>query len=304
MNDQAQVTDRISVLPGRDFPAVKIANKNRLLAVRSRLVPADAADEPIRRKDFGFGESYFFTVHLRRMKKAEVWADGRQMPVPDLRRGSLQIIDQRRAWRGLLYPPFDTVNFSLSQAVLDRLAEEAGGSRAEVSGAAFDPERRDPTMLNLAHALLPAFERPHELTTLFADHILLAAAVHILATYCETNVKPLAARWGLALWQQRRAVEMMRESLESDIGLSELAASCGLSQRHFARSFKLSFGLTPHRWLMLERTRRAQQMLEHTSMSLAEIALACGFADQSHFNRVFDMVAAMPPGAWRRLQRS
>jgi len=60
-------------------------------------------------------------------------------------------------------------------------------------------------------------------------------------------------------------------------------------------------GLSPHRWLMKRRAERARELLFNRGLSLTEIALTCGFADQSHFTRVFTAVFGTSPEAWRRI---
>jgi AraC family transcriptional regulator len=62
--------------------------------------------------------------------------------------------------------------------------------------------------------------------------------------------------------------------------------------------------LPPHRWLLARRIERAQELLLHSALSLDRIAAACGFADQSHFSRVFSRQIGIAPSAWRRQRRS
>jgi AraC family transcriptional regulator len=58
--------------------------------------------------------------------------------------------------------------------------------------------------------------------------------------------------------------------------------------------------MPPHRWLLMHRAKRAKDLLRGMKMPIAEIAGACGFADQSHFTRVFSKAFRISPGAWRR----
>ena len=109
-----------------------------------------------------------------------------------------------------------------------------------------------------------------------------------------------AQRGGLASWQERRAIAYMEERLDQSFPVADVAEACGLSVNHFSRAFRRSIGKPPHRWLLDRRIRRAQDMLRINHLSLADIALACGFAEQSHFTRVFTRTVGMPPGAWRR----
>ena len=100
---------------------------------------------------------------------------------------------------------------------------------------------------------------------------------------------------------ERRAKELMRAHLGEGFSLSRLAMECGLSTRHFARAFRLSTGMPPHRWLVRARVERAQELLRTRTLSLIDVAMFSGFADQSHFTRVFKGVVGVTPGAWRRI---
>jgi len=76
-----------------------------------------------------------------------------------------------------------------------------------------------------------------------------------------------APRGGLASWQQRRVKELMSASLNDEIPLSRLANECGLSVRQFARAFRVSTGLPPHRWLLRHRVDRARELLRTRALS-------------------------------------
>jgi AraC family transcriptional regulator len=58
--------------------------------------------------------------------------------------------------------------------------------------------------------------------------------------------------------------------------------------------------LSPHQWLLRHRVEQAKMLLRDRTLSLSVVALSCGFADQSHFNRVFARLTGLSPGAWRR----
>ena len=115
---------------------------------------------------------------------------------------------------------------------------------------------------------------------------------------------PKAIAKGLAGWQRDVAVRLLREDLAGDRPVAELADRCGLSRSHYTRAFKACMGLPTHRWLIRFRIERAREMLERTGDSIAAIALACGFADQSHLTRVFRAVTGTSPAAWRRRRKA
>ncbi len=111
---------------------------------------------------------------------------------------------------------------------------------------------------------------------------------------------PEVAKGGLSRWQRKRAVGMMTRLDEDAPTVSELAAACRLSNGYFIKAFKQTFGATPRRWRLLLRVERAKSLLVSSDLTIAEIALACGFADQSHLTRVFGQIVGVPPARWRR----
>jgi len=110
------------------------------------------------------------------------------------------------------------------------------------------------------------------------------------------NVQP----GGLANWQARRTIAYIEANLASKMGTGDLANVVALSRSHFSRAFKLSLGLSPMEYVVVRRVERAKQLISSTRERLAEVALACGFADQAHLNRRFRDLIGMSPGRWRR----
>jgi AraC family transcriptional regulator len=105
---------------------------------------------------------------------------------------------------------------------------------------------------------------------------------------------------GLASWQVRRTQAYIEENLGSKMDIEDLAAEVALSKSHFSRAFKHSVGLSPMEYVAMRRVERAKAMIVGTREALADVALACGFADQSHLNRRFRDLVGVSPGQWRR----
>jgi len=110
-------------------------------------------------------------------------------------------------------------------------------------------------------------------------------------------------RGGLAPGALRRVMEYIDCHLCEDLALDTLAAHAGLSTYHFARAFKQSVGMPPHRYLLQQRVKRATELLKQTEQPLTAIAQSLGFADQSHFSRSFHWLVGLTPSEFRRSYR-
>ena len=116
----------------------------------------------------------------------------------------------------------------------------------------------------------------------------------------RTTARRTLKSGGLAPWQAKRVAIHVREHIGSRMKTRELAELVKLSLSHFSRSFAVSFRETPAAYVMRQRLRLARQRMLTTDLSLAEVALDCGFYDQAHFSRVFRRIVGISPLAWRR----
>jgi AraC-like DNA-binding protein len=114
---------------------------------------------------------------------------------------------------------------------------------------------------------------------------------------------PTPRRGGLPPAAERRVRDYVEAHLGESIGLADLAAIAGLSLFHFARQFKQSVGVTPHHYLVQRRVEHAQRMLARSDLPLSEVAVAAGFADQSHLARHFRQLLGATPREFRWSQR-
>lgn len=111
---------------------------------------------------------------------------------------------------------------------------------------------------------------------------------------------PAMSRGGLTSRQQKRVAEFIEEHLSESVRLGSLAELVGLSQYHFSRAFKQSFGLPPHRYHIGRRIERAKTLLAASSHSVTEIAMAVGFAETSSFSTAFRRFTGVAPSDYRR----
>jgi AraC family transcriptional regulator len=244
-------------------------------------------------------DAFLITLSLRDYPNRVYWEDGRLVSVCDVRAGQTCIHDLKRDPVALLDKPHHVLFFYLPRGALNAIADDACAPR--IGDLNHKPVGMDDgTVSSLATAMLPALSRPDQASQLFVDHVLLAAGIHIAQTY--GGMRPLSrpVRGGLAPWQVRRAKEILCANLNGRVALTEVARECRLSVSHFSRAFRRSMGVAPHNWLLTRRVELAQEKLRDGRLSLLDVALACGFADQSHLTRVFTRVVGVSPGAWRR----
>ena len=130
----------------------------------------------------------------------------------------------------------------------------------------------------------------------------MALSLHLAQHYGGLNVPEKRAKGGLSTLQARRAKDYLLANIGGDVSIATAAEECGLSRSHFTKAFKETTGRTPHRWLLEQRLQAVKDMLRAGGDSIAEIALACGFSDQSHLTRLFSREVGIPPGNWRREQ--
>jgi AraC-like DNA-binding protein len=114
-----------------------------------------------------------------------------------------------------------------------------------------------------------------------------------------TMVSAGLARGGLPPRVLRRIREYIDGNIDQRISVQLLAGLANLSVCYFVRAFKQSTGITPHDYLIRQRVERTKQLLSGSNMPLSEIALAAGFADQSHFARRFRQHVGMSPRDYR-----
>ena len=108
----------------------------------------------------------------------------------------------------------------------------------------------------------------------------------------------------LLAWQARKVLDYIDGHVTSRVLVADLCALVWRSEAHFSRSFRGTFGCSPHAFVVRRRVELAARHMLQTDMSLSDIALACGFADQAHLCKQFRMATGETPAAWRRAKKA
>ena len=101
-----------------------------------------------------------------------------------------------------------------------------------------------------------------------------------------------------------RAKDRMDTASHEEWPVRRLARVSGVSEAHFARSFKEAFGFPPHRYLLTRRLERAKALLRDTNLSIIEIAFQTGWNSLGTFGRTFRDVTGESPGALRAREKA
>ena len=243
-------------------------------------------------------DTFIAALHLTEVGHHELWSNGRPVISQGYAANSLRIVNLGAVFSSYVGSPHEAISFYIPRNVLNDFTEEAGSP--PVVDLLCTPGLVDPVVAHLGAVLLPALERPAEASSLFIDHVALALIAHLTKRYGGVVPRETTRPRGLSLIQNQCAKEYLASNLSGHILVADLAKACGLSRSHFIRSFRMTTGMTPHKWLQVRRIEQAKTLLLESSIATAEIAVICGFADQSHLTRVFTRLVGTPPSGWRR----
>lgn len=130
---------------------------------------------------------------------------------------------------------------------------------------------------------------------LYGESFGAALAVHLLTTCCVFKQKIQTYSDALPKYKLQQVTDYIQGHLDRDIKLADLANTVGMSQYYFCRLFKQSMSMAPHQYVIQQRVERAKQLLKRRDLSIADVALQCGFAHQSHLSRHFRRLVGVSP---------
>jgi AraC family transcriptional regulator len=193
--------------------------------------------------------------------------------------------------------PVDAFHIYISNQMLEQVARAEGKRDTQIELREC-LRCEDPLIIQLAHELTRAC-KTNETNLLYADTLALCMAMRLLHTN-DPRAKAASTRGGLSPLQLRRITDYLTEHMSVNVTLAELASIAELSPFHFARAFKQSTGQPPHRYQIFLRIEKARELLDATTLSVADVAAQLGYDDPSYFARLFVREFGMAPQAYRR----
>lgn len=218
--------------------------------------------------------------------------------------GALRIVPGGSKLEVCMQSSCDTVHVYVRRHVLEEVALDMvdGDPRLAELVPAILPS--DPLLKRLVEAGEAAMLAGDE-SKLYSDCLSRTIAARLIQSHSVARLKrfiPNAS--GPVSREVFTAIDYMQSNLDQCIGLVELARASHCSPSHLSRLFSQQMGMPPHRYLMQMRVNKAKLLLERSNMSIAEIAVTCGFSHQEHLTRLFRRYHDATPGAYRRVVRS
>lgn len=181
----------------------------------------------------------------------------------------------------------------LDEALIDsELHEEEGIESLDLQ---FHLDLHDGIITRCMRAVQAELENPGYLGRLYVEGLSCEIAARLVRRHAAEPDAP--QRGGLAPRRLRQVKEYIEANRSKEITLGKLATIAGVSKAHFCRAFKISVGIASHRYIVGRRVELAKRLLVESKMPIAEVALAAGFGDQSHFTRHFRYLVGITP--WR-----
>ncbi|ARV61183.1 AraC family transcriptional regulator [Nostocales cyanobacterium HT-58-2] len=161
---------------------------------------------------------------------------------------------------------------------------------------------QDPLILGIMSSLKDELESTNQGDNLYVEQLKTTLSIHLLKKYCVKKPETSTYIDGLSKYKLRQVLGYIHSHIDLEIKLTTLADMAGVSQYYFCQLFKQSMGITPYQYVLQLRVERAKQLLKSQKMTICDVALACGFANQSHFTKHFRKLTGTTPKAyWKHL---
>jgi AraC family transcriptional regulator len=199
--------------------------------------------------------------------------------------------------------PFSYLHVYLPHARVESVAVDSGAVKTGRPVALIDPMcSPDPFAERICRQIVGEMTSADACSAMMIDCLAQQLVIRLLREHSSVSGSGAIAPKRGTGYRDRRlkaAIDYLEAHLSDDVGLAELAESVGLSAARVTTLFREGTGEPPHRWLMSRRVARACELLRDPSLSVADIALRCGFASPQHLATVMRRRLATTPTAYR-----
>ena len=193
----------------------------------------------------------------------------------------------------------ETLHLIIEPNLLSKVATETGCLNPEKIELLPVLKTHDPQMERLVQLFLTEMQGDRFGGKLYLESLSDVLAIHILRNYCVFEPEFRSNTKGLAPSKLRPTIDYIQSNLATKLSLEAIAKQVGMSRYYFSTQFKQAMGISPHQYINQQRIDRARRLLKQTERSLVDISMDCGFASQSHFNKVFRQYVNTTPKKYR-----
>jgi AraC family transcriptional regulator len=158
----------------------------------------------------------------------------------------------------------------------------------------------DPLIHQIGLSLKADLEAGCPTGRIFGESAATMLAARLLQQHSVRTPKLASDENGLSSYSLRQVLDYVRSNLSQDLSIADIAQVAGMSPYYFMRMFKKSMRVTFHQYVIQTRIDRAKELLRSRELSIADVALQCGFTNQSHFTNIFRQITKTTPRAYRR----
>ena len=191
-----------------------------------------------------------------------------------------------------------TLTCALENNFIREIAQEM--DRQPASDIPFQSGVHDDSIAGILNLIANDFEAEEGRSKLYSETLAHALAIRFLLFKHRPENLQVSAASPLPPKILRRIQDRINAELDTDLSLASLAKESGYSRSHFIRMFRSATGLTPHQYVLERRLCTAQHLLRQSRISLADIALGCGFSSQSYMTDIFRQQLGITPQQYRR----
>lgn len=222
--------------------------------------------------------------------------DGRRQS-EQLKRGDVAIVPVNVPHKNSWDREIDFTLLTLEPAYIAHIAHESiDAEKVEIVPHFAHPS---PLLAQIGLAIKTELEKDSLGSRVYVESLATALSAHLLRHYSVQKHTLREYTDGLPKYKLQHAIEYINDHLKEDLSLVAIADHVGMSHYYFARLFKQSTGLAPHRYVIQCRVELALQFLRDKERSISDIALECGFANQSHLAKHFREFTGVTPKAYR-----